>query len=364
MRATISALFPETLKDSEDYSVLVDLAEVELEGSRAIVRDLVEVLDLDNVPNQFLPILGEQYGLPYNPEKTLGAYRVALRVFLKIVSCRGTERALREFTRLDHILKYAEDARGVAIVMPFIWNVNYTIVRPAVNVFVLSRSKLSKEDAFQSMDYYRDGVIDIIAPQSVLDTLEPYIEYMRPAGVKIHWTVLVQVGGEIDIGEIPFLPLEPVYGYDFFLEDYFGQSEEVGGSLLSVHQNLYLSGPLTSIGLMVVGEVEAVGEELVRYVPATYSGKYFDENAYDGVGIDDSLGFEGQGVTDQVSEVWRTDSEIDFFQPLEIIYGNGFCLEEVFAQSMEVGSSFLSVQRVLYLSGLPRSVGDIESVDS
>ena len=296
----MAALFPETLRESEEYSTLVSLAEIEADRTREEVDRFVEVLDLDTVPEEFLPILGEQYGLPYNPSRTLGAYRVALRVFLKILSVRGTERALREFARLDHILKYAEDANGLAIIMPFLWSPKYTIVSPAINVFVLSHSELSKEDAFQNRDYYRDGVIDILAPQSVLDTLAPYVEYMRPAGVKIHWTVLVQVGEEIDVGEVPFQPLEPVYGLDYFLEEYFGQSEDVLSTLLSVHSPLYLSGQLTNVGLIEVGEVEEVGVELIRRAPATFSGKFFDENAYDGLGINDSLDVEGQGVIEQI----------------------------------------------------------------
>ena len=127
---------------------------------------------------------------------------------------RGTVRAIKEFARVDHLLGLQVDPEtGKPYIDLFQWNYIYEILYPATLIFRLSSSKLSGTHAFQNCDYYRDGVIDIVASQSVLTLLDPYIEYMRPAGVKIHWTVLVQVGNIIDIGEIPFQDEEVSYGY-------------------------------------------------------------------------------------------------------------------------------------------------------
>ena len=112
---------------------------------------------------------------------------------------------------------------------------------------------------------------------------------------------LVQMGDETDIeGEVPFEDLVPEYCQYFLFETYFDGAEDTIESLLSVHRHLILSGSLTSIGLMEIGEVESVTEETIRWTPATFSGKDFDENAYDGVKINDTLDYEGQGDIDQV----------------------------------------------------------------
>ena len=49
---------------------------------------------------------------------------------------------------------------------------------------------------------------------------------------------------------------------------------------------------------MEITEVEEIGVA-ERLVP-TFSGEYFNENAYDGLNIEDSLDVEGQGVITQI----------------------------------------------------------------
>ena len=211
---------PQTLLQFDSYKVLIKLGGDALEESKAYIEKFPCLVDVDSCPEQFLPALGEQLGLTYDPTKELCAFRLALKIHQQILKKRGTARALKEFARLQFILNYAKDSdTGLAIVVPFKWTYVYDILYPATKIFTLSHSCCSSDHCFEDANYYRDGVIDIKASQAVLNILAPFIEYMRPAGVKIHWTAFVtSIGGEsVD------LIVDDVTYFDLFLssETYF-----------------------------------------------------------------------------------------------------------------------------------------------
>ena len=161
-------------------------------------------------------------------------------------------------------------------------------------------SKLSGQDHFQSRSYYREGVIDIVASSQLAKVLEPYIEYMRPAGVRVWWTTLISITGEVDVSIIPD---ESQYSnYWFLWEDYYkivsGASER--SYILSKSKEGLLSGEINSIGRIEEERSYIIEEERVMF--HTYSGKEFDDGTYAGNRTNDALDFIGSGVITQTSE--------------------------------------------------------------
>lgn len=185
----LADITPQLIKDSEDYQILLTLAEGEVDSLFSLVSKFSELIDLDKVPAQFLKAYGEQLGLPHNPNKSLEAYRQAIKIIHSVMQKRGTVRVIKELGRLNHILSLSIDAEGDIVITPFEWDYYYRISYPATEVFRVSVSPLSGKHHFQNYGYYREGVIVVETTARVRNIIRPYVEYARPAGVKIFWAI-------------------------------------------------------------------------------------------------------------------------------------------------------------------------------
>lgn len=139
-----------------------------LDAIKDKVDDITMLVDIQDVPDEFLPYIGSLIGYDYNYSLSAGAQRSLISRTLDMYRKKGTREAI-----LDIVSVYDPYAR---------------IYEPYVEMARYSR-KATKYSGTAKIegDYYRTGIFEIQLNATDADyvTLIPLVEEHRPAGKKV-----------------------------------------------------------------------------------------------------------------------------------------------------------------------------------
>ena len=186
----LSKLVPSVLLDDEDYQVFLTLVAEVNSDIREMISVFPELVDVDNVPEIFLPKLSALIRYHYNYAIDTRIQREIIARIIEVYRNRGTD---------DEIIMaatYGDDPKwiGSHIFLPDA-DVNKdraTLTYPIDHAFIHDRSKFSGTDKYLGGDTWRDGVLIITVPH-MNEKIAEAVTKVVPAGLRIKFLVKTEI---------------------------------------------------------------------------------------------------------------------------------------------------------------------------
>lgn len=207
MDSKFSRLFPEFLRDHDEYKVLIELAGMSLNEKEEEIESFTELVDVDSCPDKFLPCLANLVGYDYRYDISDDHNREIIKNIFKIYSMRGTDESIIMAATHGNNKGYI----GGEIFVPgtFTDEIRAEVHYPRTELFHHSRSKYSGRHHRVDDKVYREGVIEVVVTM-FNDTIREAVSRVKPAGLRLRFKLSVYpIDGNPTIAtEYPFIDQE------------------------------------------------------------------------------------------------------------------------------------------------------------
>lgn len=257
----ISNLFPEILRENKDYSVLIKLAGDCLNEGFSKIESFTDLVDIDNCPEKFLPLLGNLVGYEYRYDIPAEYSREIIKNVFKVYAMRGTDESI--IMAATHFNNPGYIGGDIFLPETFKDLDRARVEYPRDQLFKHSRSGYSSKYKRADATLYQEGIIEVVV--SVFDsTIREWVEKVKPAGLRLKFRLEV-----VPKDNNPYIPYGeglPLINQEIFLS--------IGGVInksyidaLKGHSNCARSTNMTFSGRNVlVGSYEV---SFTRYVDGT-----------------------------------------------------------------------------------------------
>lgn len=232
---------PEYLANDQDYGIFIDILQNVANDIKYFVDNFNDLIDIDTVPEMFLPKLSYLLSYQYKYQVNTTYQRELIKRMIEVYRNKGTDKDI-----IDAANNGANDGwLGNKYFYPgsTYFNNEATISYPADHLFRHSVSKFSGQDHFPDNDYWRQGVI-IIEVAYYTSKLDDAVKNVIPAGVRFYFIINNQMDGDGPNGEVEIgrwvLHHEFVITYHPKITDFTSGAGLSDGAFNTGHR--YLSG--------------------------------------------------------------------------------------------------------------------------
>lgn len=186
-------LFPDILRDSEDFQIFVKLASKEMNDVKDAIEILQTLSNADRTPQEFLRSLGEVISYNYVDSYDEEIQRECLKYYWDQSKEIGTKKALQMMATYGDNEGYL----GGELFLPGTFKelTEAIVVLPREYLFCWSKSSWSGEDKRPGPIIYKEGTI-LIEVRRLNQVIRNRVESVKPAGMQIVYKYIKDDGTE------------------------------------------------------------------------------------------------------------------------------------------------------------------------
>lgn len=186
-------LFPDILRDSEDFQIFVKLASKEMNDVKDAIEILQTLSNADRTPQEFLRSLGEVISYNYVDSYDEEIQRECLKYYWDQSKEIGTKKALQMMATYGDNEGYL----GGELFLPGTFRelTEAIVVLPREYLFCWSKSSWSGEDKRPGPIIYKEGTI-LIEVRRLNQVIRNRVESVKPAGMQIVYKYIKDDGTE------------------------------------------------------------------------------------------------------------------------------------------------------------------------
>lgn len=186
-------LFPDILRDSEDFQIFVKLASKEMNDIKDAIEILQTLSNADRTPQEFLRSLGEVISYNYVDSYDEEIQRECLKYYWDQSKEIGTKKALQMMATYGDNEGYL----GGELFLPGTFRelTEAIVVLPREYLFCWSKSSWSGEDKRPGPIIYKEGTI-LIEVRRLNQVIRNRVESVKPAGMQIVYKYIKDDGTE------------------------------------------------------------------------------------------------------------------------------------------------------------------------
>lgn len=177
-------LFPSILRESENFSVFVKLADKELSTIKDTITLMETLTNIDRTPTDFVRSIGEIIGFTYVDSYDEDIQRECIKSVWESRKEIGTHHALVMAATYGDIDGYLGGDLFIPGTAEISDRVEAIVVLPRDYLFKWSHSTWSGEDKFAGPIIYKEGTI-LIEVTKLDEKIQKRVEGVKPAGMQV-----------------------------------------------------------------------------------------------------------------------------------------------------------------------------------